>query len=154
MQTERTNSDLAVKVILGAREYGIGSLLFRHAVGAKLGVSATDMECLGAIFFKGITTPSEVAKYTGLSTGATTAMLDRLEKSGLIQRSPNPNDRRSLHISVVKKAARKVGPLFASAREAQNKIVSGYSNKELTILDDFFNKSSAMWEEERNKLLS
>jgi len=72
--------------------------LFRHIVGEMLGVNATDMECLGVILFKGLTTPSELAQYTGLSSGATTAMLDRLEKSELIARHPNPKDRRSTHI--------------------------------------------------------
>ncbi len=143
---------LKQQVIVGAREYGIGSVLFRHAIGEKLGVSVTDMECLGLIFLKGLVTPSEVARYTGLSSGATTALLDRLEKSGLIERRRNPNDRRSVHIVLVEHTARQIAPLFASLREAQDRLVSSYSESELELLADFFKRSVGMWEEERNKL--
>src|SRR5712691_10514411 len=109
--TERNKDDLKQQVILGTREYGIGSVLFRHVIGEILGVNVTDMECLGVLFFKGLATPSELAKHTGLSSGATTAMLDRLEKSGLIERRPNPQDRRGTLITIVKEATVKVGPL-------------------------------------------
>lgn len=143
---------LKQQVIVGAREYGIGSVLFRHAIGEHLGVSATDMECLGLVFLKGMATPSELARYTGLSSGATTALLDRLEKSGLIMRRPNPNDRRSSHIVVVEETARKIGPLFGSLREAQDAILSSYSEDELALLADFFTRSVRMWDEERAKL--
>lgn len=151
--TEREKEELKEQVILGARAYGIGSVLFRHVVGEMLGVNATDMECLGVIFFKGLATPSELARHTGLSSGATTAMLDRLEKSKLIERRPNPKDRRSTHIVVVQETAGKIAPLFASLREAQDKIVSSYSEQELELLADFFSRSVTMWEEERKKLL-
>lgn len=147
-----TKRDLEKQVIIGAREYGINAVLFRHVVGEMLGLNVTDMECLGVLFFKGLATPKELGQYTGLSSGATTAMLDRLEKSGLIERRPNPQDRRGTLIVIVKEAARKVAPLFASAREAQDKLVSSYSEKELELLSGFFSRSVAMWEEERKKL--
>jgi DNA-binding MarR family transcriptional regulator len=144
--------ELEKQVIMGAREYGISMVLFRHAVGEILGLNVTDMECLGILFFKGLATPTELAKYTGLSSGATTAMLDRLEKSGLIERRPNPQDRRGTHIVVVKEAAEKVSPLFASGRKAQGEVVASYSESELRLISDFFKKSVTMWDEERDKL--
>jgi DNA-binding MarR family transcriptional regulator len=151
--TQSKQEDLKQQVILGAREYGIGSVLFRHVLGDTLGVNATDMECLGVIFFKGVATPSELAQYTGLSSGATTAMLDRLEKSELIARRPNPKDRRSTHIVLVQETAEKLAPLFAELRAAQEKIVASYAEPELELLADFFTRSVRMWEEERVKLL-
>src|SRR5260221_13411017 len=106
--TERNKDELKQQIIMGAREYGIGSVLFRHVIGEMLGVNATDMACLGVIFFKGGATPAELARYTGLSSGATTAMLDRLEKSELIARRPNPEDRRSTHIVLAQDTAAKI----------------------------------------------
>ena len=76
-----------------------------------------------------------------------------LEKSELIARRPNPKDRRSTHIVLVQETAEKVAPLFTSLREAQDKIVSRYSEQELELLSDFFTRSVTMWEEEREKLL-
>ena len=110
------------------------------------------MECLGLLFHKNTSTPSELAKHTGLTSGATTAMLDRLERAGLIERKPNPNDRRGTLIVLLRSGAEKVGPWFASAREAQNELVSSYTEKELDVLADFFERSTVMWEKERMKL--
>lgn len=148
-----TKDQLKQQVIVGAREYGIGSVLFRHLVGERIGVNVTDMECLGLIFLKGYATPSELARYTHLSSGATTAMLDRLEKSGIIERRPNPNDRRSTHIVIVEQTAKKIGFMFESLREAQDRLISSYSESELALLADFFKRSVVMWEEEREKLI-
>ncbi len=140
------------QVTLGAREYSISNVLFRNIVAERLGVNVTDMECLGLLFHKGIATPSELSQYTGLSSGSTTAMLDRLEKSKLIERRPNPNDRRGTLITIVKKTAEKNAPLFLSARKAQNSLVENYTEKELDLLLDFFKKSVSLWDDERKKL--
>ncbi len=144
--------DMVKQVILKARDYALSTVLFRNVVGETLGINVTDMECLGLLFHKGIATPTELSKHTGLSSGATTAMLDRLEKSGLIERRPNPQDRRSTLIAIVKEAAEKAAPLFASVRKAQDELVSSYTEKELELLSDFFVKSVTMWEEERKKI--
>jgi DNA-binding MarR family transcriptional regulator len=149
---KQTKTELVDKVILGARQYGISNVLFRNLVGERLGVNVTDMECLGLLFHKGIATPSELARHTGLSSGATTAMLDRLEKSGLIERRPNPQDRRGTLIIPAKSGAEGVGPWFSSVRQAQNELVSSYSAEELQVISDFFERSAKMWEEEREKL--
>ncbi|MGH2536398.1 MAG: MarR family winged helix-turn-helix transcriptional regulator [Candidatus Promineifilaceae bacterium] len=148
-----TKQGLKKQVMLAAREYGIGSVLFRRAVGEILGVNATDMECLGVLFFKGVATPSELATNTGLSSGATTAMLDRLERGGLIERRPNPEDRRSTLIVLANnETTAKASALFAPLREAQDRILSGYSEAELNLLADYFRRTSNLWQEERQKL--
>ena len=147
-----SKKDLKQRVIVGSREFGISTVLYRHKVGAKLGVNVTDMECLGVLFFKGVSTPSELSRYTGLSSGATTTMLDRLEKSSLIERRPNPKDRRGTLISVKDEAKQYVGPMFAQVREAQDALMGTYSEEELHLLADFFQKITAIWEEQRQKL--
>jgi DNA-binding MarR family transcriptional regulator len=144
--------ELAKQVVMGAREYGIVTVLFRHAAGKILGVNVTDMECLALVFFKGLATPSQLSEYTGLTSGATTAMLDRLEKAGLIERRPNPRDRRGTLIVIVKEAAEKVGPLFEPLRKEQDALVSSYSEKELELLSEFFRRSVSMWEQGRETL--
>ncbi len=148
----RDNNNSKQRVIMLAREYGISTVLFRHAIGARLGVNVTDMECLATLFFKGLSTPTELAKHTGLSSGATTAMLDRLEKGGLIERRPNPDDRRGTLITVVREAATKVGPMFAPIRDAQDKLVASYSEEELQLIAGFFDKSIEIWETARQDL--
>ncbi len=147
-----SKKELERQVILGAREYGISTVLFRNAVGSQLGVNVTDMECLALLFFKGIATPTELSRYTGLSSGATTAMLDRLERAKLIKRSPNPKDRRGTLIAPLKSSIKTVGPMFASTRVAQDKLVASYTEKELEIIADFLQRFTTIWEDGRAEL--
>jgi DNA-binding MarR family transcriptional regulator len=79
-------------------------------------------------------------------------MLDRLEKSGLIKRRPNPDDRRGTLIVLLESGSERVGPWFSSVRQAQNELVSSYSEEELRVISDFFERSTKMWEEKREKL--
>ncbi len=140
------------QVIVNGRENGISYALFRNSIGNKLGLNMTDFEALDLLFFRGVSTPSELAKYTGLSSGSVTAMIDRLEKSGLVERRPNPNDRRGTLIVIVQEAAEKAAPLFASARQAQNKLLAGYAESELELLADYFAQSATMFDREGQKL--
>jgi len=150
--TKLRKNDLVTQVNMGAREYGISTVLFRHAVAEILGVNVTDMECLALIFFKGLATPSELARYTGLTSGATTAMLDRLEKAHLIERRPNPQDRRGTLIVLTNERTEEVGAMFASGREAIDGLTSSYSESELETIADYFRRLVIVWEEEREKL--
>jgi|SRR6516164_7672920 DNA-binding MarR family transcriptional regulator len=74
---------LVTQVIRDAREYSIGTASFHQAVGRILGLNVTDMKCLDVMTMRGVATPSQLAEHTGLSSGATTSMIDRLEKAGL-----------------------------------------------------------------------
>ncbi len=147
-----SKKDLVKQVNMGAREYGISTVLFRHAVGEILGVNVTDMECLALIFFKGLATPSELAHYTGLTSGATTAMLDRLEKARLIERRPNPQDRRGTLIVLTNERTKEISAMFTSVREGIDGLTSSYSEKELELISKYFQKLVILWEEEREKL--
>jgi DNA-binding MarR family transcriptional regulator len=150
---KRLKQNLEKQVIMSGREFGISMVLFRHAVGEKLGVNVTDMESLALIFFKGLATPTEIATHTGLSSGATTAMLDRLEKAGLIERKPNPQDRRGVLLVASQKRNKEVGAFFAPLREKVDKLNALYTQKELFVIADYLTKSAEIWEEGRKKLV-
>ncbi len=80
-------------------------------------------------------------------------MIDRLEKAGLVERKNNPEDRRGTLVTINQEAVIRVGSLFFSARVAQNKLLDGYTRKELETLAEYFEKSAAMFEEERLNIL-
>jgi DNA-binding MarR family transcriptional regulator len=147
-----TKIDLMIRTNMAARDYGIQMTLFRNMIFEKLGVNVSDMECLGFLFNKHIANPSELAKYTGLSSGATTAMLDRLEKGGFIERRRNPDDRRGTLIILAKSGAEKVAPWFTPVGKAQDELISNYSEEELQLISDFFERYAKIWEQEREKL--
>ncbi len=151
MPLENT-SELKQQVVVDSRESGISYTLFRNAIGKKLGLHSTDFEGLDLIFFRGTATPSELARYTSLSSGSTTAMIDRLEKSGLVQRRVNPDDRRGTLVALDTQAAHRFRPLFTSVRVAQNQLLDSYSRQELEVLSDYFRRSAAMFEAERKHI--
>jgi DNA-binding MarR family transcriptional regulator len=144
--------DLALQVVRGAREYSIGAVLFHQAAGQLLGLNVTDMKCLDIMTLKGSASPSELAQHTGLSTGATTAMIDRLENAGLVVRRSHPTDRRGTIVFLSRKAVHKLPVIFASLAKAMDSLVSAYSEKELRVLADFFAKAGVLWKEQREKL--
>lgn len=147
-----SRKQLVTQVIRGAREFSIGTVLFHRAVGQILGVNVTDMKCLDMMTLQGSATPSQLAAHTGLSSGATTAMIDRLERAGLVERQPHPKDRRGTILVLTEEAMRKLPSLFSSLGTAMETLVSSYPQKELAVLDDFFTKARVLWQEERAKL--
>jgi DNA-binding MarR family transcriptional regulator len=132
--------DLEKQVMMAARDNGISSVLFRNAMGRKLGLNITDSECLSLLTIKGISTPTELAHYTGLTTGSTTAMLDRLEKSNYIKRVPNPKDRRGVLVEISKEYRQSAGPYVADLQQEHRELISSYSNKELKTIINFLSR--------------
>ncbi len=135
-----SKADLEKEVLMAAAEYGINSVLFRNAMGRKLGLNITESECLSLLRIKGISNPTELARYTGLTTGATTTMLDRLEKAGFITRKHNPNDRRRVLIEINSEAAVTSVSLVSGVQKAHKELIASYSDTELEIIADFLTR--------------
>jgi DNA-binding MarR family transcriptional regulator len=135
-----SKEDLEKQVLMAAAEYGINAVLFRNAIGRKLGLNITDSECLSLLRTRGISTPTELARFTGLTSGSTTAMLDRLEKAGFITRRHNLNDRRGILIEINSEMAVTTTPLVLGVQKAHKKLIASYSPKELEILADFLTR--------------
>ena len=137
---------------MAVRDYGVHLTLFRNAMSEWVGLNVTDMECLRLLFLKGVATPSELSRHTSLTSGATTAMLDRLEKAGFIVRRPNPDDRRGTLIVPTKSSSAKAASWFESARNAQEELISSYSESELEIIAGVFERFTQLWERETEKM--
>jgi DNA-binding MarR family transcriptional regulator len=135
-----STKDLEEHVLMAAREQNISSVLFRNAIGRRLGLNITDSECLGLLGIRGISTPTELARYTGLTTGSTTAMLDRLEKAKFIRRKPNPEDRRGVLIEISESSTDIIWPLVAGIQRAQSELVASYSDEELEVIANFLTR--------------
>jgi DNA-binding MarR family transcriptional regulator len=79
-------------------------------------------------------------------------MLDRLERAGLIERRPNPNDRRGTLIAPAPSSGEKAAAWFESARIAQEELISSYSESELSVIADAFERFAKLWDDERKKV--
>ena len=84
---------------------------FADAVGRVLELGPADLRCLDWLA-DGPKTAGEVARGAGLKSAATTALLDRLERRGLVERVPDDADRRRVLVRMTAAAEREVGALY------------------------------------------
>src|SRR5919108_6051508 len=83
-------------------------VLYGQAVANVAGISGSDLECLDFLILEGRVTAGRLAEVTGLTTGAITGVVDRLEKAGFVRRERDEADRRKVFIVVVPEAAARI----------------------------------------------
>jgi DNA-binding MarR family transcriptional regulator len=92
-----------------------------EAIALRLGINPTDLRCLHLIGSQAGMTPTRLAELAGLTTGAITGVLDRLEAGGFVRREADPNDRRRLTVHAdparFGEIATYIGPLMRRADE-------------------------------------
>jgi DNA-binding MarR family transcriptional regulator len=115
-------------------------VLYSQAVAARIGINSTDLECLDFIVMRGPLTAGELAQATGLTTGAITGVIDRLERAGFARRERDGNDRRKVLVRVLPTVERRLGPLFEPMQRAALSALADYSDKELAFLLDFLTR--------------
>jgi DNA-binding MarR family transcriptional regulator len=122
-----------------SRELSTRTVLFHHLIGERIGLNPTDHKCLDVIIrSKTPMTASQLAEKTGLSTGAITGVVDRLEKAGYVRRKRDQKDRRLVFINpLLDKAMVKLNPIFDPIKQASRSLYSKYSDEELAIILDF-----------------
>jgi DNA-binding MarR family transcriptional regulator len=95
----------------------------------------------------------ELAERTGLTTGAITGVIDRLERAGFVRRAKDPGDRRRVIIEPIpRRIERRIGPLFESMAQATAALCARYSLEELAVIRDFAARAHQMAQEETRKL--
>lgn len=87
------------------------------AIAEALGVHRNDLRCLN-LLEHGPLAASEIARRTGLSSGAVTALVDRLERAGFVKRQRSETDRRSVYIRIADEAHPKIADLYRTVGSA------------------------------------
>ena len=143
-------------IIEKRREMSTETIMFHQNVADVLGLHITDHKCLDLIRQYGAMPAGRLAELTGLTTGAVTGIIDRLEKAGFVRRTNDPKDRRRTIIELVrnKKWERKIEAIFIPFHERMHKLLSSYSDSELAFLLDVLTKSIELTHEESKKLRS
>jgi DNA-binding MarR family transcriptional regulator len=141
-------------IIEKRREMSTETIMFHQSVADVLGLHITDHKCLDLIRQYGAMPAGRIAELTGLTTGAVTGIIDRLEKAGYVRRANDPKDRRRTIVEPIrnKKWERKVEAIFIPFHEKMHKLLSSYSDGELDFLLDVLTKSIEQTREESKKL--
>jgi DNA-binding MarR family transcriptional regulator len=121
------------------RELSTTSIFFHQAIAARMGLNVTDTRCfeLMSRYPNGPMTAGDLARATGLTTGAVTGILDRLEKAGLVERFRDASDRRKVFVRPRPEALQRFGRFYSRLATASLKHASSYSTKELELIQDF-----------------
>ena len=129
------------------------TVFFHETVSGRLGLNATDTKCVGLLSRSDYPmTAGDLAASTGLTTGAVTSIIDRLERAGLVRRTWDKRDRRKVFVELQPERMKDLAPLYAGLRASIEHLVSTYDEQELVIVADFLEKAAAVLASEARKL--
>jgi DNA-binding MarR family transcriptional regulator len=138
-------TQLTQDLIIQIRHSSVNFVMFSQVVANKVGLHSTDNECLDYLLLNGPATAGQLAEFTGLTTGAVTAMIDRLEKAGFVSREHDKQDRR--RVIVIPNEAKVNAELMPHVMPmgiASAALCAEFSEEELEIVQRFLTKANAM----------
>jgi DNA-binding MarR family transcriptional regulator len=143
--TDRPSPELIDRLGIAVRKMGAQSVLTSEAVAGKFGLHKTDLESLDLIFLKGgVCSAGELSRATGLTSGSTTALIDRLEKAGYVRREPDSHDRRRQMVRIRPEAIEPIQAVYSPLQAEMHKLWSGYSKRDLELIADFIEQSTRL----------
>jgi DNA-binding MarR family transcriptional regulator len=125
---------------------------FDEAAAVYLGVNRTDMRCLDVLLEQGQATPGSLAVALGLTTGSVTAMVDRLEKLGYVERHPDSADRRRIEVRPTARTTALARKLWGPLVEEGGRSMMGYSKAQLELLIEVLRGTQAVQEAHTERL--
>jgi DNA-binding MarR family transcriptional regulator len=112
-----------------------------------LGINRTDARCMDILDQHGRMTAGDLAEASRLTTGAITAVIDRLERTGLARRVPDPSDRRRVLVEPTEKAFALATELMVQPmRELYSPMAEAYSDEDLRLILDFTRRGCELQE--------
>jgi len=132
---------LAMAFAVAVRRTGSLMNLMGQAAADRVGINATDMNCLNILSFSGAMTAGELARATGLTTASITGVVDRLEAAGFVRRERDLADRRRVVVTIViEKAIQEVASIFAPMVADWQQLAARYSDDELRLIVEFYDQ--------------
>ena len=146
---------LIQELITAFRAGGNQDSAFENLAADRLGVNNTDLHCLNAIENAGGLTAGELATEVGLTSGAVTGVVDRLERAGFARRVPDSADRRRVKVEVTPefyaRAEQIWGPLAA---DWEASLASRFTAAELTRITEFLRLTNEVGKRHLDRLAS
>ncbi|MCP3800099.1 MarR family transcriptional regulator [Allokutzneria sp. A3M-2-11 16] len=123
------------------RALSAATVMFHTAVADRMGLSVTDHKCLDlARRAEGPVTAGRIAELSGLSTGAVTGVIDRLERAKFVRRVRDPHDRRKVLVEVLPKDTDKYSWIFQGLRDACERAVREHGEDEIELIISYLTR--------------
>ena len=127
------------------------TVMLSQAVAGRLGLSPTDLETM-EILSAGPVTAGRLAELTGLTTGAITGVVDRLERAGYVRRERDADDRRRVIVRLLPERARRLERMFEPVARAMADLHGRYSDTELALFLDYVRRANAIGHEQTARI--
>lgn len=129
------------QIVEQLREQSTQSVLLHAFIAERLGLNSTDHKALDVIIKSDQMTAGQLAEATGLTTGAITGVIDRLEKAGFVRRVFDKNDRRRVLIQFEPESGEKLSSVFEPLKKQAKSVLGKYNDTELAVIADFIGRS-------------
>jgi DNA-binding MarR family transcriptional regulator len=135
------------------RKFSDTTILLHESIASKAGLSGADHKYLGILMQNGAMTAGQLSQLTGLTTGAITGVIDRLEKKKLVKREFDKDDRRKIMIVPnYDNAMKLLGSVFGDLQEKMVKLMSTFTNDEAKTIEKYLLSSIDVMKEAAEKL--
>jgi len=143
--SENNNDDLILQFRNASRQYSDASIFMHEAIARRAGLSGADHKYLGLMLKYEKLTAGDLSKLTGLTTGAVTGLIDRLEKKKLLKRQFTKNDRRKVIIVPnIENSMKLLEPLFAELQRKTTALLADFSTEELQTIKRYLTEATAI----------
>jgi DNA-binding MarR family transcriptional regulator len=144
--------ELTERISLEVRRSQNRTDAYDEAVADALGVNRTDMRCIDVLDQEGRMTAGRLASLTGLTTGAITTVIDRLERAGFARRVRDERDRRRVHVELTELARQKSWEFYEPLAVLAQKLYSRYTIEQLELVLDFLENAAVLAEDTLTEL--
>ena len=128
-------TELLSALSVAARRYTAAYALFNQAVADHFGLHPTDVQCLNLLSLESEpVTIGRIGELTGLSTGASTRLVDRLERAGYVTRERDPADRRRVLVTTRPERMAVFGQVWQDLSTGWWEMLDGYDEERLDVL--------------------
>jgi DNA-binding MarR family transcriptional regulator len=140
-------------IIAQGRANSTGTVILHAAVAERLGLNPSDHKCADLMMSQSETcTPGRLAELTGLSTGAITGVIDRLERAGFLVREHDPEDRRRVLLRLTHTRGPEVRALFQPLSRGVEALLENYTIAELAVVLRYMREINLVTEDIAQKL--
>lgn len=149
----RTTRRGAEELVLAALPSWVNAISqLNRLIAERMGVTASDLDCLHVLNQQGPATAAELARRVGLTPGSVSRMIDRLDAAGCIKRIDDPNDRRRVLIEPTSDGLARVAAYYAGLTVRAHDDLAVFRTEELTALLQFIQRSEHSAVEELARL--
>jgi DNA-binding MarR family transcriptional regulator len=146
------NRENVDSVLRSLRRVNIQGSFLGQTVAIRFGLSESDIETLEQLIEMGATTAGKLSEITGLTSGAVTRVIDRLEQAGYVRRVPDPTDRRRVIVEVVPEKIANIQVTLDRVATKGAQEIGQYSDAQLALIADFLTKMEVIQREETEQL--